>query len=157
MGSIRVVEAHPRMDERVVSTELPRQARPDPGQPSVPSMPLWIAQGTLALIFLFAGGMKLALPLDVLTAQIPLPGALVRFVGVCELLGAIGLILPGIFRVRVGLTPLAATGLVLIMIGATAVTLAMGQGVAALIPCLVGALAAFVAYGRWPAIPKSLR
>jgi DoxX-like protein len=157
MGSIRVAETHPRIDERVVSTELPRQARPDPGPRRVPSLPLWIAQAILALIFLFAGGMKLALPLDVLTAQIPLPGAFVRFVGVCELLGAIGLILPGIFRVRVGLTPLAATGLVLIMVGATAVTFAMGQGVAAVIPCVVGGLAAFVAYGRWPAIPKTLR
>ena len=123
----------------------------------MPSLPLWIAQGSLALIFLSAGGMKLALPLDVLTAQIPLPGAFVRFVGVCELLGAIGLILPGIFRVRVGLTPLAAAGLVLIMVGATTVTLAMGQGVAALIPFVVGALAAFVAYGRWPAIQTILR
>ena len=78
-------------------------------------------QGVLALIFLFAGGMNLALPLDVLTAQFPLPGGFVRLVGACEVLGAIGLVLPGLRRVRPGLTPLAAAGLVLIMVGATTV------------------------------------
>ncbi|HEX5414416.1 MAG TPA: DoxX family protein [Chloroflexota bacterium] len=152
MRAIRGAEAYPPIDERVVSNELPPVAAPDREQQRVASLPLWIGQGVLALIFLFAGGMKLALPLDVLTAQFPLPGEFVRFVGVCELLGAIGLILPGYLRIRSGLTPLAATGLVLVMIGATTLTLAMGQGAAALIPFIVGVLAAFVAYGRWPTI-----
>lgn len=96
--------------------------------------------------------MNLALPLDVLTAQFPLPGVFVRFIGACELLGVIGLILPGLPRIRGGLTPLAATGLVLIMIGATTFALSVGQGVAALLPLTVGLLAAFIAYGRWPTI-----
>ena len=83
------------------------------------NLALWIVQGLLALIFLFTGGMKLALPLEELTAQLPLPGWFVRFLGVAEVLGAIGLILPGLLRIRPGLTPLAAAGLVIIMIGAT--------------------------------------
>jgi len=114
---------------------------------------LWIVQGLLALIFLFAGGMKLVLPLEVLTEQMPLPGLFVRFIGVAEVLGAIGLILPGLLRIRPGLTPLAAAGLVIIMIGATVLTLAGGDVAPALIPLVVGLLSAFVAYGRWRLTP----
>src|SRR5919198_590762 len=114
---------------------------------------LWIAQGLLALIFLFAGGMKLVLPVEVLTAQMPLPGLFVRFIGVAEVLGAIGLILPGLLRMRPGLTPLAAAGLVIIMSGATVLTLAGGEVALALIPLVVGLLSTFVAYGRWRLAP----
>jgi uncharacterized membrane protein YphA (DoxX/SURF4 family) len=119
---------------------------------------LWIIQVLLALLFLFAGGTKLVLPLDVLKSmgspnQILLPGLLVRFIGVCEVLGALGLILPGLVRIRPDLTPLAAAGLVIIMIGATVLTFA-GDGFAmALPPLMVGLLAAFVAYGRWRLAP----
>jgi DoxX-like family len=115
---------------------------------------LWIVQGLLALIFLFSGGMKLVLPLEVLTAQMPLPGLFVRFIGVAESLGAIGLILPGLLRIRPGLTPLAAAGLVIIMIGATVLTLAGGEVGLALIPLVVGLLSAFVAYGRLRLAPQ---
>ena len=110
---------------------------------------LWIVQGLLALIFLFAGGMKLVVPLEVLTEQMPLPGLFVRFIGVAEVLGAIGLILPALLRIRPGLTPLAAAGLVIIMIGATVVTLSLMDAALALSPLVVGLLAGFVAYGRW--------
>jgi len=115
---------------------------------------LWIIQVLLALLFLFAGGTKLALPLDVLTSmgspnQVHLPGLLIRFIGVCEVLGGLGLILPGLLRIRRGLTPLAAAGLAIIMAGATVLTI-MGDGVMfALMPLVVGLLTAFVAYGRW--------
>jgi hypothetical protein len=109
---------------------------------------LWIVQGLLALLFLFAGGTKLVMPIEALTGQTPLPGWFVRFIGVVEVLGAVGLILPGLLRIRPGLTPLAAAGLVIIMIGATVLTLAGGDLVTALIPLVVGLLAAFVAYGR---------
>jgi len=112
---------------------------------------LWIIQALLAATFLFAGGMKLALPLDALTAQTPLPGAFIRFIGVAEVLGAIGLILPELLRIQRHLTPLAAAGLTVIMGGATAVTLATASAGAALIPALVGLLAGVVAYGRSPA------
>ena len=109
---------------------------------------LWIIQVLLAALFLFAGGMKLVLPLDKLVGPVPLPGLFVRFIGVCEVLGALGLILPWLLRIRPGLTPLAAAGLVIIMIGATAITLVGGGGATALIPLVVGLLLVFVVYGR---------
>ncbi len=116
---------------------------------------LWIVQALLALLFLFAGGIKLVLPLEKLTGPMPMPlsGLFLRFVGVAEVLGAIGLILPGLLRIRPGLTPLAAAGLVIIMIGATVLTLASGDIAMALIPLVVGLLSAFVAYGRWRLTP----
>ena len=111
---------------------------------------LWIVQGLLALLFLFTGSMKLVLPIEVMMQQmpLPLPGLFLRFIGTAEVLGAIGLILPGLLRIRPGLSPLAACGLVVIMIGATVITLAGGEGAAALIPLVVGLLCALVAYGR---------
>lgn len=121
---------------------------------------LWIIQVLLALLFLFAGGTKLILPIDVLTGmgspnQVHLPGLLIRFIGVCEVLGALGLILPGLLRIRTRLTPLAAAGLLIIMIGATVLTI-VGDGIAAaLVPLAVMLLLAFVAYGRWRLAPLS--
>src|SRR5213083_2644324 len=114
---------------------------------------LWIVQSLLALLFFFAGGMKLVLPLEQLTGPITLPGPLLRFIAVAEVLGALGLILPGLLRIRPGLTPLAAAGLVIIMAGATVLTLAGGDVGPALFPLAVGLLAAFVAYGRWRRTP----
>ena len=112
---------------------------------------LWIVQSVLAALFLFAGGVKLAMPLSQLAHVSPLPGTFLKFIGVCEVLGALGLILPGLFRVRVGLTPLAAAGLVVIMLGAVVVTV-QTQGVAsAVFPLAVGVLASIVAVGRRPA------
>ena len=72
-----------------------------------------------------------------------------RCIGVAEVLGAIGLILPGLLGIWPGLTPLAAAGLVIIMIGATVFTLLSGEVASALIPLVVGLLSAFIAYGRW--------
>ena len=123
---------------------------------------LWIIQVLLALLFLFAGGTKLVIPPDVLASmgspnQIPLPGWFVRFIGVCEVLGALGLLLPGLLRVKTWLTPLAAAGLVVIMIGATALTVAADGVAAGVIPLVVGLLAAFVAYGRWRLAPHPAR
>jgi len=112
---------------------------------------LWIVQGLLALIYLFTGGIKLVLPIEDLLKQmpLPLPGLFLRFIGVCEVLGAIGLILPGLLGIREGVTPVAAAALVILMIGATGYSLVGGLGPMALIPAAVGLLAAFVAYGRW--------
>ena len=109
---------------------------------------LWSIQIVLALVFLFAGSMKLVLPIEVMTAQIPLPGLFLRFIGVCEVAGALGLILPGLTRIQKGLTSLAACGLVIIMVGAVVLTLASQGVVAAVIPLVVGSLAACIAYGR---------
>lgn len=120
---------------------------------------LWIIQVLLALLFLFAGGTKLVLPPEVLASmgspnQIALPGWFVRFIGVAEVLGALGLILPGLLRIKPWLTPLAAAGLVVIMIGATALSVAADGVTAGVVPLLTGLLAAFVAYGRWRLAPR---
>jgi len=109
---------------------------------------LWVIQGLLAALFLFAGGFKLALPLAALAKVSPLPAAFLKFIGVCEVTGAVGLILPGLLRIRTGLTPLAAAGLVIIMIGATLVTVATQGAAPAALPFCVGILAATVALGR---------
>ena len=114
---------------------------------------LWIVQGLLTLVFLFTGGLKFMMSVEELTAGAPFPAAFYYFIGACELAGGLGLILPGLLKIKRGLTPLAAAGLTIIMIGATTLT-AIGMGgpgvppIAALIPLVVGLLAAFVAYGR---------
>jgi len=113
---------------------------------------LWIVQGLLAALFLFAGGMKLITPVAVLSVVSPFPGEFIRFIGVCEVLGAVGLILPYALRILPGLTALAAAGLVVIMVGATVSTLAIGGGLLALPTLLLGLLAAVVAYGRRPRV-----
>jgi uncharacterized membrane protein YphA (DoxX/SURF4 family) len=109
---------------------------------------LWTIQVLLALLFLFAGGAKLVMPIEQMTQQIALPGWFLRFVAVAEVLGGLGLVLPGLLRIRPGLTPLAAAGLVVIMIGAVVVTLQTGSVGMALFPLVVGILLVFVAYGR---------
>jgi hypothetical protein len=114
---------------------------------------LWIVQWLLALLFLWAGGIKLVLPLDQLSGPIHMPGLFLRFIGVCETLGGIGLILPSLLRIRPGLTPLAAAGLVIIMIGATVIGFMTGPVGMALFPLVVGLLLVFVAYGRWQLAP----
>lgn len=117
---------------------------------SILTSTLWIIQGLLALLFLFAGSMKLIVPIQILLAQmpLPLPGLFLKFIGIAEVAGAIGLILPGLLRIRPILTPLAACGLLIIMIGATVVLLAGGEVVPALLPLVVGLLCAVVAFGR---------
>ena len=114
---------------------------------------LWSVQGLLAALFLFAGGMKLVMPIEMMKGPVELPGLFLRFIGVAEVLGGLGLILPGLLRIRTGLTPLAAAGLVVIMLGATVVGAMIGPVVMALIPLVVAVLAAFVAYGRWRVAP----
>ena len=114
---------------------------------------LWIVQGLLAALFLFAGGAKLVMSLDQMAGPVALPGWFLRFIGVAEVLGALGLILPGLLRIRPGLTSLAAAGLVIIMIGATVIGLVGGMVAVALMNVVVALLAAFVACGRWRLAP----
>jgi hypothetical protein len=116
---------------------------------------LWIVQGLLAALFLFAGGMKLITPVEMLSVMSPFPGEFIRFIGVCEVLGAVGLILPYALRILPGLTALAAAGLVVIMVGATVSTLAIGGGLLALPTLLLGLLAALVAHGRRQPLPRA--
>jgi uncharacterized membrane protein YphA (DoxX/SURF4 family) len=114
---------------------------------------LWIIQVLLALLFLFAGVTKLILPIEEMTKQIAMPGMFLRFLGVAEVLGGLGLILPGLFRIKTWLTSLAAIGLMIIVIGATVLTLKMGGGAMVLMPLAAAILCALVAYGRWRMSP----
>jgi uncharacterized membrane protein YphA (DoxX/SURF4 family) len=114
---------------------------------------LWIVQALLALLFLFSGAMKFIMPIEEMTRDIQMPIAFLRFIGAAEILGGVGLVLPSLLRIRPGLTPLAAAGLVIIMIGATVLSLMIGGVVLALMPFVVGLLTAFVAYGRWKLAP----
>ena len=110
---------------------------------------LWVIQGLLAALFLFAGSMKLILPIEAMAGPVSLPGWFLRFIGVAEVTGAIGLILPWLTRIQPRLTPMAASGLVIIMSGATAITVIGAPAATAAVPFVVGLLAATVAYSRW--------
>ena len=114
------------------------------------SIGLWIAQGALAALFLFAGGFKLAASTAALAQMTPFSPWFIKFIGLCEVTGALGLILPGIFRTRTELTPLAATGLGIIMLGAVTTTV-LSMGLApAIFPFVVGILTVTIARGRSP-------
>jgi len=114
---------------------------------------IWTVQVLLACVFLFAGGMKLVMPIAAMTKQMPLPGLFLRFLGVVEFSGALGLILPSLLRIRPYLTPIAAGGLVIIMSGATGITMAYGNIAPALAPFSVGLLAGLVLYVRTRVVP----
>jgi hypothetical protein len=114
---------------------------------------LWVAQVLLLLMFLFAGGTKLVWPPEMLEGPFPLPIAFIRILGVAEVLGAVAMILPGLLRIKPGLTPLAAAGLAVIMVGAVVITATTMSPILSLIPLVLGLLAAFVAYGRWRLAP----
>ena len=114
---------------------------------------LWILQILLAILFVVAGVPKLILPASMLKPPSPqaieFPVWFLRFIGLCEVLGGLGLVLPAVFKRRQSLVPLAAVGLLIIMIGAAVTTVMSGGGVMALIPLVSALLLAFVAYGRW--------
>jgi putative oxidoreductase len=120
---------------------------------------LWVAQVLLALAFVGASLMKLTQPYEVLTTSqawaLLFSPETVKLIGVIELLGVVGLILPAVTRILPVLTPLAAAGLVVVMIGAGATHVRIGEPP---IPnVILGGLAAFVAWGRFKKAPIAPR
>ena len=111
---------------------------------------LWIVQSLLALTYLFAGGAKLVMSAEQMAAPGPiqLPVLFIRFIGVCEILGGLGLVLPRATGIKSGLTPLAAGGLLIIMAGATVINAINGPVTAAGATAILGLLLAFVIWGR---------
>lgn len=113
---------------------------------------LWAAQIALAGVFLMTGGMKLVAPIEKLRAQLPwvsgVMGDAVRFIGLVEVLGALGLVLPASTRILPRLTPLAALGLTTVMVLALATHLTRGEYPMIIANLVLGGLAAFVAWGR---------
>ena len=137
-------------------------ARPDAARPRrALNIALWVAQVLLAGMFLMAGVMKLTQPLDALGAQMPwvasVPAALVRFIGAAELVGALGLLLPSLTRIQPRLTVLAALGLVVVMVLASAFHLSRGEGAMVPMNLVLAAVAAFIAWGRSKAAPIAPR
>lgn len=118
---------------------------------------LWAVQLLLAVFFLAAGATKLTAPVETLQQQMPWVtgslGGAVRFIGLMEVLGAIGLILPAATRILPRLTPLAAGGLATVMLLATLTHISRGE--LGLIPVtgITAGLAAFVAWGRGTRVP----
>lgn len=109
---------------------------------------LWIIQGVLCGLFLFAGGFKLVLPLATLAKFSPLPPVLFKFIGLCEVAGALGLVLPGIFGIKPNLTTLAAIGLAGVMAGAVTMSVALLGVASAVMPFVVGLLLIAIVRGR---------
>jgi len=113
---------------------------------------LWIVQVLLAAAFVLAGAMKLSRPIDSLAKRMtwvnPLPVAVVRFIGLSELLGGIGLLLPAITGVDAWLTPLAAVCLAFVMLLAAIFHIARRELSKLPSSVVLGVLAAFAAYGR---------
>lgn len=120
---------------------------------------LWVLQGVLGLAFSMAGAMKLFTPIPELAAQMAwvnaFPELFVRFVGLSELAGGVGLVLPSALRIQPWLTPLAAGGLALTMVSAVAVHVWLGEAAMSGPAAVFGVLAAFVAWGRSAAAPIS--
>src|SRR6478735_8762942 len=121
-------------------------------KPKALNISLWVAQIALAAMFLMAGIMKTTTPIEELGAKMPwvkeFPN-LVRFIGISELLGGIGLILPSLLRIKPILTPLAAMGIVIIMILAALYHAKMGEFGSIGFTVVIALLAAFVAWGRF--------
>ncbi|MFC4455172.1 DoxX family protein [Deinococcus sonorensis] len=122
---------------------------------------LWILQALLAAAFLMTGLMKLAMPLTQVAQSLPwvndVPAALVRFIGLAEFAGALGLILPSAFRIRPNLTPLAALGLVAVLVLAAVFHISRGEAMMVPVNLLLAALAGVVAWGRTSKAPIQAR
>jgi uncharacterized membrane protein YphA (DoxX/SURF4 family) len=114
---------------------------------------LWVVQVLLAVAFLGAGGIKLSQPKEKLAKNMAwvedFSQGTVRLIGTLEVLGAVGLVLPALTGVLPWLTPLAALGLVLTMVGAILTHLRRSEYSAITVPVVLLVLAAFVAYGRF--------
>lgn len=116
------------------------------------SVGLWILQGLLALTFAIQGWYYASSPAEI--QQLTGLGiGMIVFVGVAELAGALGLVVPTLTRTAPYLTPLAATGLAIIMAGAVGFHLMRGETGAVPLAALLFVLTAFVAYGRWALVP----
>ncbi|MBK9261048.1 MAG: DoxX family protein [Polyangiaceae bacterium] len=114
---------------------------------------LWVAQVLLALVFLGAGLLKSFTPVAELQTKMAWikdgMDPLVRFIGVTEVLGALGMILPTATRIKPWLTPLAAVGLALTMVLAAMTHWQLGEYPGIVTNVVLGGLAAFVAWGRF--------
>lgn len=119
---------------------------------------LWIVQVLLALAFLAHGIMFLHPPAHIAALMNAfLPRWFQLFLGVAEVLAAIGLTLPGLTRIRPGLVPLAAVGVMIVTISATVLHSTRAEYSSAATTLVLTLLAGFVAWGRWKKLPIAPR
>lgn len=109
---------------------------------------LWVIQSLLAALFLFAGISKFLMPAEEMTKGTGFSLGFLYFIGAVEALGAIGLIVPMLVRIKPALTPLAAAGLAIIMLGAVVTTIRMGAPSMAIMPAVIAVLLVVVAWKR---------
>ena len=117
---------------------------------------LWIAQALVASMFMMAGFMKTFTPIEDLSVIMPWAKdsrILIRLIGISELLGALGVILPAVLRIAPRLTVLAAWGLALIMVLALLFHFNRGEMSALPTNIVLGLLSVFIAWGRSAKIP----
>lgn len=117
---------------------------------------LWVLQGLLGVYFFFTGVVHFIVPPGLpapMAWMYELSPALHYFSGTAELLAGLGLILPGLTKIQTRLTPLAAAGLVLVMVGAAAWHIPRGEIQNIVMNLILAGLAGFVAYGRWKLSP----
>jgi uncharacterized membrane protein YphA (DoxX/SURF4 family) len=115
---------------------------------------LWVLQGALAAVFLNAGLMKIAKPKEELVAPLgewvnSFSARGVKLLGLVEVLGAVGLVVPPLAGVAPVLTPTAAGGIVVLMVGAIAAHARESEGAKIAMNVVLGVLAAVVVWGRF--------
>jgi hypothetical protein len=119
---------------------------------------LWVVQVLLALAFLAHGIMLLVPPPDIAVLMNAfLPRWFQLFLGIAEILAAVGLTLPGLTRIKPGFVPAAAAGLMIVMVCATGLHLSRGEFSSAATTFVLLLLATFVCYGRWRRLPIAPR
>jgi putative oxidoreductase len=122
---------------------------------------LWAAQIILAGMFIMAGFIKTTTPIEQLSASLPwakdVPAWLVRFIGISEFLGALGLILPSLLRIKPVLTPVAALGIIAIMMMAAFFHITRTELSGVMFTLILALVAAFIGWGRWRKLPIQAR
>ena len=126
-------------------------------RPKALHITLWVVQIILGGMFIMAGIMKSSQPIIDLSQAVPwaaeVPAVLVRLIGLSELLGGIGLILPSLLRIKPILTPIAAIGILIIMVFALLYHISKGETDVIGINIVLGLIAAFIAWGRLKKAP----
>src|SRR5580692_6355146 len=122
---------------------------------------LWVVQILLAVVFLMTGAMKAFTPLSEVAQTMrwvpDVPAGLVRFIGLAELAGALGLILPSATKIQPKLTPIAAAGLAVVVLLGAILHFTRGEGALTPLNFILAGMAAFVAWGRTRNAPISAR
>jgi len=118
---------------------------------------LWIGQALLAAIFIMGGTTVLLQPIEAIASQMSFvnhfPYLVVKLIGLCEIVGGIGLILPSLLKIKPILTPIAAGLLALVMLFAVIYHLTHNEAAGSGFPLALGVIAGLVSWGRLKVAP----